>query len=91
MTDRRELYQDALDMVREDTRGAERRRPRTVANRAFGALKAQHASERSRLEVAADALNNIASSTPFLVLHVFWFGGWILLNTGVFGNEPWDP
>jgi len=91
MTDRRELYQDSIEVAGADLRAAERRRPRTVANRAFGALKAQHAAERSRLEVAADALNNVASSTPFLVAHVFWFGGWILLNTRVFGNEPWDP
>ncbi|HYD52634.1 MAG TPA: DUF1003 domain-containing protein [Gemmatimonadaceae bacterium] len=93
MTDRRQLIQDTLDEARAESRAAigERRRPRTVANRAFGALKAQHASERTAVEAAADRLNDIASSGPFLVLHVIWFGGWILLNTGVFGNRAWDP
>lgn len=89
MSDRRLAQEIFVDEVRHAA--AERRRPRTVANRAFGALKAQHASQRSFLEVLADGLNSIASSAPFLALHVVWFAVWILLNTGVFGNEPWDP
>ena len=32
-----------------------------------------------------------AASTPFLVFHVVWFAGWILLNTGVVGVRPFDP
>jgi uncharacterized membrane protein len=62
-----------------------------VANRAFGAIKAQHAASRSAIARAADRLNAIASSTPFLVFHVVWFGGWILWNTGAFGARPFDP
>ena len=60
----------------------ERRKRRYVANLAFGAIKAQHAAHRSLLERFVDALNEVASSTAFLVIHVVAFGVWILWNTG---------
>jgi len=69
----------------------ERRRRRMVANKAFVAIKAQHASERSRIEAAADWLNQAASSTPFLVFHVLWFLVWMTWNTGLLGLRPFDP
>jgi uncharacterized membrane protein len=69
----------------------ERRRRRLVANRAFGAIKAQHAAQRTWIEAAAEWLNQRASSTPFLVLHVLWFTIWILWNTGYFPFPPFDP
>lgn len=70
---------------------SDRRRPRTVANRAFGALKAQHASERTVVQIFADRLNDVASSSAFFVLHFVWFALWILWNTGLLGLEPFDP
>jgi uncharacterized membrane protein len=69
----------------------DRRRRRIVANRAVGAIKSQHAAERTVIEVIADALNDIASSTPFLLLHVGWFTGWITWNIGLLGITPFDP
>ncbi|MBA3889231.1 MAG: DUF1003 domain-containing protein [Gemmatimonadaceae bacterium] len=69
----------------------DRRRRRFVANRAFGAIKAQHAAHRTALQIAADALNDVASSTPFLFFHVIWFAIWILINTGMLGMTPFDP
>ena len=69
----------------------ERRKRRTVANLAIGAIKAQHAAHRSPLERNVDRLNNIASSTPFLVVHVLWFGSWILWNSGLFPVDRFDP
>lgn len=69
----------------------DRRRNRSVANRAFGALKAQHAAERTLIESVADGLNTLASSTPFLVLHVVWFLIWIPWNLGLLGFVPFDP
>jgi uncharacterized membrane protein len=69
----------------------DRRRRRVVVNRAFGAIKAQHAAERTWMETLAERLNTIASSTPFLVTHALWFAGWILWNTGLLGLEPFDP
>jgi uncharacterized membrane protein len=70
---------------------SDRRSRRLVANRAFVAIKAQHAASRSWIAGIADALNAFASSTPFLVLHGVWFGAWILWNTGAFGAKPFDP
>lgn len=69
----------------------ERRRRRLLANRAFGALKAQHNAERTAIEAAADDLNEVASSTPYLVLHVVWFAVWIPWNLGWLGLAPFDP
>jgi uncharacterized membrane protein len=69
----------------------DRRRRRLVANKAVGAIKAQHAAERTSIEATADRLNELASSTPFLVLHVLWFGIWMAWNTGAFGARPFDP
>ncbi len=69
----------------------DRRRRRLVANRAFGALKAQHKAERTVVEAIADDLNAIAASTPYLVLHVIWFAVWIPWNLGWLGLRPFDP
>ena len=69
----------------------ERRRGRIVANRAFGALKAKHAAERAPIVAAADTLNDIASSAPFLVVHLLWFLVWIPWNMGWLGLRPFDP
>ena len=70
---------------------SERRKRRTVANLAIGAIKAQHAAYRSPLERFVDRLNAIAGSTPFLMVHVVWFGLWILWNTGMLGFRKFDP
>jgi uncharacterized membrane protein len=69
----------------------ERRRGRIVANRAFGALKAKHAAGRAPLVAAADTLNDLASSAPFLVTHLIWFLVWIPWNMGWLGLKPFDP
>lgn len=69
----------------------DRRRNRSVANRAFGAIKAQHAAERTFFEGLADGLNELASSTPFLLVHVVWFVVWIPWNLGFLGLKPFDP
>ena len=69
----------------------ERRRRRLVANRAFGAIKAQHAQDRTALQAFADWLNDMASSSVFLGLHFLWFAIWIPWNTGLFGLQPFDP
>jgi uncharacterized membrane protein len=69
----------------------ERRKRRYVANLAFGAIKAQHSANRTRLERFVDALNVVASSTWFLVAHFIAFTVWILWNTGRLGIKPVDP
>jgi uncharacterized membrane protein len=75
----------------EVTGTAERRRRRFVANRAFGALKAQHAADRTVMQAIADRLNDIAASPRFLAFHALWFTAWILWNSGAIGLEPFDP
>lgn len=69
----------------------ERRRRRLVANRAFGAIKAQRAAERSWIEAVAEKLMGLASSAAFLALHFVWFVVWIGWNTAFFGLRPFDP
>jgi uncharacterized membrane protein len=69
----------------------DRRRRRLLANRAFGALKAQHNAERTFIETIADELNELASSTPYLVSHAVWFAIWIPWNLGWFGLRQFDP
>ena len=46
----------------------------------------------SIVEQIADKITALAGSTPFIILHVFWFGGWILINSKAFsGITPFDP
>ena len=84
-----ELIAPVADATAEDR--PERRSRRLVVNRAFGAIKAQHAANRSVIERLADALNTAASSTAFLVVHALWFAVWILWNTGTLGFRAFDP
>ena len=69
----------------------ERRLRRVSSANAFQAIKAQHSSRLTRLERFADVLTRVASSTPFLVGHLIWFGGWVVWNMGFFGLRPFDP
>jgi uncharacterized membrane protein len=85
------LEQAILDAGLLDATQEERRKRRYVANLAFGAIKAQHAAHRSLLERFVDKLNEVASSTAFLVVHVLAFTVWLLWNTGQMGLKPIDP
>lgn len=55
------------------------------------AVKAAHATDRTRVERLADGLTRVASTASFLVFHIFWFAGWMLVNTGLLPLEPFDP
>ncbi len=71
---------------------AERRvRRSTGINTAFRAIKAQHSSNRSPMEVLADRMIGFASSTPFLVIHAIAFIGWIYWNLPFSGLPKFDP
>ena len=67
------------------------RRTRLPGYRAYGAIKAQRAADRTEIEVVAERLIDIAGSTPFLAIHVIWFLGWVMWNTGVIGTRAFDP
>ncbi|MBV9772373.1 MAG: DUF1003 domain-containing protein [Gemmatimonadetes bacterium] len=69
----------------------ERRARRDLADRKMEAVKAKYVASRTPTERAADALIRLASSTPCLVGHLAWFGGWILWNVGAFGLAKFDP
>jgi uncharacterized membrane protein len=57
----------------------------------FRAIKAQHASNRSKMEVLADRMIGFASSTPFLVVHAIIFVAWIWWNLPFSGLPKFDP
>jgi uncharacterized membrane protein len=58
--------------------GERRMRRSTGINNAFRAIKAQHAANRSSMEILADRMIGVASSTPFLVIHAILFVSWIV-------------
>jgi uncharacterized membrane protein len=82
---------DPTAPLAELTSAPERRRRRFVANRAFGAIKAQYGADRTIMQTLADRLNDLASSPRFLAVHALWFTTWILWNSGAIGLEPFDP
>lgn len=70
----------------------ERRTRRSVGiNTAFRAIKAEHSSNRSKMEIAADRMIGVASSTWFLLAHVAVFLIWILINAPLPGMPQFDP
>jgi uncharacterized membrane protein len=70
----------------------ERRMRRSAGiNTVFRAIKAQHASNRSPMEVLADRMIGVASSTAFLVVHGFLFAAWIWWNLPWSGMPVFDP
>ena len=74
------------------TSPSERRLRRSAGiNTAFRAIKAQHASNRSAMEVLADRMIGFASSTPFLVIHAIIFVLWIYWNLPFSGLPKFDP
>ena len=75
----------------DEDNSSERRQPRAVLARSMRALKAAHFAHRSPMQVFADGLARVASSTAFFAIHVLWFGGWIVWNTGILGTIPFDP
>ena len=60
-------------------------------NTAFRAIKAEHASNRSAMEVLADRMIGFASSTPFLIVHALVFIAWIVWNIPGIGVSEFDP
>ncbi len=53
-------------------------------------LRLKADGERSLQARIADAVTYFSGRMVFVYLHVVWFGGWILLNTGYFGMRPFD-
>ena len=51
----------------------------------------QSAQKRTTQEIIADAITTFSGSMIFVILHAIWFTIWIVLNTGWFGLQPFDP
>ena len=78
-------------MSKHEPRGNGDRRLRPYrGSRAFRAGKAEHAADMTRVERFANRLTLFASSTPFLVFHIVWFGVWIPWNM-LAGKAAFDP
>ena len=77
--------------VRQALAAERRMRRSTGINTAFRAIKAQHAANRSAMEVLADRMIGFASSTPFLVVHAALFIAWILWNVPGIPLPRFDP
>ena len=70
----------------------ERRTRRSIGlNTAFRAIKAEHSSNRSKMEVIADRMIGVASSTWFLIAHALAFLVWFLINAPLPGMPQFDP
>jgi uncharacterized membrane protein len=68
------------------------RRARSSAHLgAIRAIKAVHARDRTTLQRLADGMTRVAGSPWFLTVHVFWFAGWILINSGSTPLRAFDP
>lgn len=57
----------------------------------FKAVKAEHSGEQTRMQLMADTLTSVASSTGFFVFHVIAFGAWLLWNSPIFPTPKFDP
>src|SRR5947207_5278501 len=83
---------ETTNMPQRSASSEERRLRRSAGiNKAFRAIKAQHASNRSKMEVLADRMSGFARSTPFLVIHAIVFVGWIYWNLPFSGLPKFDP
>jgi uncharacterized membrane protein len=55
-------------------------------------LDKETSQKRSTGEHVADKVTTWAGSTPFIIFHIFWFGGWLLLNLRLIPDiTPFDP
>ncbi len=55
-------------------------------------LDKQTSRQRSTAEHVADKITTFAGSTPFIIFHIVWFGGWILINLRLIpAIRPFDP
>lgn len=57
----------------------------------FRAIKAQHSGEHTRMQVAADWLTRLASSTGFFVAHAVAFTTWLVWNSKFTALPKFDP
>ena len=54
-------------------------------------MEKQNVQSRSVAEHIADKITTYAGSAPFIIIHIIWFGGWILVNSRLLGLPAFDP
>jgi len=54
-------------------------------------LRTMAAHERGMQSRIADVITTFSGRMIFAYVHIIWFGIWILLNTGWFGLQAFDP
>ena len=54
-------------------------------------LRTKAAKERGLQDRIADVITTFSGRMIFAYVHIVWFGIWILLNTGRFGVQAFDP
>lgn len=59
----------------------------------YRSFRAKALSQRTLLERMSDSITAFFGSVTFALIHIIWFGWWILANLGYIGNlaEPFDP
>lgn len=72
--------------------GYDRRTRRSARiHTAFRAIKARHSGEHTRMQVVANWLTRLASSTRFFVLHAVAFTVWLVWNSAFTPLPKFDP
>lgn len=55
-------------------------------------LEEKSIHSRSAAERMADKVTTISGSLPFIIIHIIWFSGWVLINVGLVPViKPFDP
>jgi uncharacterized membrane protein len=54
-------------------------------------MRLKAASQRTPEQRLADAITSFSGRMAFVYLHIVWFSIWILLNSGLFNMQPFDP
>ncbi|MFL6351842.1 MAG: DUF1003 domain-containing protein [Bryobacteraceae bacterium] len=55
-------------------------------------LEEQSRQERTTADHISDVIASFVGSIPFVIMHVLWFGIWVIINTGVLGSSwKFDP
>src|SRR5947209_7841926 len=55
-------------------------------------LEEQSRQERTMADHISDLIASFVGSIPFVAMHVFWFGIWVIINTGMLGSSwKFDP
>lgn len=62
------------------------------AHELYHSFRAKSLASRTTFDIVADKITGTAGTIEFALVHVLWFGGWILINVGLLPIVPvFDP